>query len=144
MRRGEKNMTNQITLSADMKNAYVTKSFMKNALVYGTDEYKLLKAFKNENPDIEVSVRTIAKNPNKTTYKNLTYSNMISYIETLNNSKDLLEEFEIVKSCSVIAKNKYRYILNWFQSTCFESVADFNEFRKLISLESKENKELYA
>ena len=114
--------------------AVASKSFLKKAMIFGTDEYYVLKQFKTENPKVEVKAREIKKNPNKDSYKNLTYSNMVAYINELDNRVELLAEFERQKRMSVIAKNKYRYILNWFKSACFENEADFNDYRKSIAV----------
>ena len=125
-----------IVLSADFTSAYVSKSFMKKAHVYGTKEYNELRQFKLENPEIEVKVRTITKNSDKESYKNLTYDNMKVYISELENKDALLAEFDRQKRMAVIAKNPYRYVLNWFKSACFESDMEFASFR--ATLNSKE------
>ena len=45
------------------------------------------------------------------------------------------------KKMAAIAKNPYRYVVNWFKSACFESEIDFINYRKSISLSSSENDE---
>ena len=130
-------MTNTIKFAdTNCTIAIVSKSFMKSALVYGTEEYKLLKEFKTENPKVTVKVKEIRKNPNKVTYKNLTYRNMVEYIETLPNSEELLSLFETIRIRAKIAKNPYRYTADWFKEVCFKNETEFNKFRETISIET--------
>lgn len=124
---------NTIVLTSE-STAIASKSFLKKAMVFGTDEYYTLKGFKSENPTVKVTAREIKKNPNKESYKNLTYDNMVAYIGELANKNELLAEFERQKRMASIAKNKYRYVLNWFKSACFESDIEFNKFRSEIAL----------
>lgn len=125
-------MKNIITFTS-ANTATASKSFLKKAMNYGSDEYYFLKKFRSENPDVKISARAIKKNPNKDSYKDLTYNNMIAYINTQSNRIELLAEFERQKQMSVIAKNRYRYILNWFRSACFENESEFVEFRNSIA-----------
>lgn len=60
--------------------AQVTKSFEKNARVFGTEEYKLWREFKKDYPLAKMTTKRIKKNPNKKTNKNLTYKNMETFI----------------------------------------------------------------
>ena len=45
--------------------AIVTKKFYKQAMIYGTEEYKIMRTFKIENPGVKVIAKQIKKNPNK-------------------------------------------------------------------------------
>ena len=94
--------------------AVVTKMFMKKAMIFGTDEYRLLKEFKKENPNVEVTTKNIKKNPNKQSYKNLTYTNMRKYISTLENPEVELNAFETQIKRSSICKSPYKTVMNWF------------------------------
>jgi hypothetical protein len=73
----KKNLT--ITIVEENENAViaqVTKSFEKKSRVFGTDEYKLWREFKKDYPNAKMTTKSIKKNPNKETNKNLTYENM--------------------------------------------------------------------
>ena len=120
--------------NADYTVATVSKSFMKNAHIYGTKEFDELRNVMATFPGIEITVREIKKNPNKDSYKNLTYANMETYINELDNKDTLLADFNKQKKLAVIAKNPYRYVLNWFKTACFENEKEFTEFRKAIAL----------
>ena len=130
---GGKIMTNNTIRFASENTAVASKVFMRNAMIYGSNEYKILKTFKAENPNVTVSAKKIKKNPYKDSCKNLTYNNMIAYINELPNNAELLTEFEKTKRMSAIAKNKYRYVVNWFKSTCFDNEQEFTDFRRSIA-----------
>ena len=61
-------------------NALVTKTFQKNARIFGTPEYKLWKEFRHDFPDAQMVTKAIKKNPDKRTNRNMTYENMRVYI----------------------------------------------------------------
>ncbi len=126
-----------ITFNADYTVATVSKSFMKKAHIYGTKEFDELRKVLADFPEISIKEREIKKNPDKESYKNLTYDNMIAYMKELDNADKLVNEFNRQKRMAVIAKNPYRYVLNWFKSACFENEIEFVEFRKAISLISE-------
>lgn len=55
----------------------VTKAFLKNAMVFGTPEYKLWKEIRLDCPNAVMITKDIKRNPNKRTYRNMTYKNMV-------------------------------------------------------------------
>ena len=68
--------------------AQVTKAFAKNAVIFGTDEYKLWKEYRKDFPDAKMVTKTIKKNPDKKTYRNLTYKNMELFISVQPKKED--------------------------------------------------------
>lgn len=94
--------------------AQVTKAFEKRAVIFGTEEYKLWKAYRVDFPNAKMITKSIKKNPNKKTYKNLTYLNMKQFISMQDNSQKFLAEFEKQKKLSQIQENPYRAVLAWF------------------------------
>ncbi len=128
-----------ITFNADYTVATVSKSFMKKAHIYGTKEFDELRKVLADFPEISIKEREIKKNPDKESYKNLTYDNMIAYMKELDNADKLVNEFNRQKRMAVIAKNPYRFVLNWFKSTCFENEIEFVEFRRSIALIGNED-----
>lgn len=111
--------------------AQVSKTFAKNAKIYGTEEYRMWREFKAENPEYVMSVKTIKKNPNKETNKNLTYENMRLYISVQENAEALLAEFERELIISKIQTNPYRSVLAWFKQK-FKGYDSYKKFFKEI------------
>ena len=107
--------------------AQVTKAFQKNAVIFGTDEFKLWREYKAMFPNAVMTTKDIKKNPNKKTRRNLTFANMVEYMKTQENSEDLLAEFETMKSRSKIQASPYQYVLSWFEAK-FEGYNDLKQF----------------
>lgn len=99
---------------------------MQNPL---SDEYALLQKTRMENPTFTVRRRQIKKNPNKDTYKGLTYPYMEHYIRTHEegeNVQKVLDQFEELKLISQCHGKRYRYstIKKWFLAK-YPDVAKF-------------------
>ena len=108
--------------------AQVTKAFQKNAVIFGTDEFKLWREYLTYFPNAKMTTKSIKKNPNKKTRRNLTFANMVEYMKTQENSEDLLAEFETMKSRSKIQASPYQYVLSWFEGK-FEGFNDLEQFK---------------
>ena len=141
---------NAIVLNIEDNTATVTKDFMKKSCIFGTEEYKIMRQFRAENPDIHVTTKTIKKNPNKNSYKNLTYENIVVFIKTQDNASELLEAFETAKARSGIQSSPYRAVLAWFLKTFpdYDSYKDFfenlgknkdNDESKVVALDEKKS-----
>ena len=61
-----------------------------------SDEYALLQKLKMENPEFKVSRRKIKSNPNKDSYKGLTYEYMKMYIKTHETEEQAKEIIQII------------------------------------------------
>lgn len=111
------------------KEARVTKAFAKNACVFGTEEFKLWREYKAIYSEAQMVVKTIKKNPNKKTRRNMTYANMEAFIGTLDNGETLLAQFTVIRQRSLIQKSPYQYVLDWFETTFENEIAmkDFTE-----------------
>lgn len=82
--------------------AQVTKAFQKNAVIFGTEEFKLWREYLSYFPNAKMTTKSIKKNPDKKTRRNLTFKNMVEYMKTQKNSEELLAEFETIKSRSKV------------------------------------------
>ena len=107
--------------------AQVTKAFKKNACIFGTEEFKLWREYLVIFPNAKMQTKSIKKNPDKKTRRNLTFANMVEYMKTQENSEDLLAEFETIKSRSKIQASPYQYVLSWFEGK-FKGYDDLTQF----------------
>ncbi len=127
-----------------MKNGYkidfasgtisVTKAFMKEAETYDSNAYKTLMTLRTELPDM----RIIAPKPNRKGKKrdNLTYTNMITFINCQNNAEILLKEFVKVRDlASGQGGNAYQNVKRWFLQTFpnYKDIPSFDGAGNLIS-----------
>jgi hypothetical protein len=106
-------------------------------VIFGTDEYKLWKAYREDFPTAKMIARkSIKKNPNKKTTKNLTYDNMRAYIKEQDNAEVKLDELEKQIRISKIQSNPYRAVLAWFEQsfTGYDSYKAY--FSKLVEGET--------
>ena len=127
--------------------AQVTKAFAKNAVIFGTSEYKLWKEYRKDFPNAKMVTKTIKKNPEKKTYKNLTYKNMELFIKVQpvekdenNNAIDYMKEFERQKLMAKVQANPYKSVLAWFLEK-FKDYSTYKEFFKKLEEEEKNKKE---
>ena len=111
----------------DETTAQVTKAFEKKACIFGTEEFKLWREYKKEFPNAKMVTKSINKNPNQKTRRNMTFKNMEEYIKTQPNAKELEEEFKTIKQRSKIQKSPYQYVLSWFEAQ-FEGFNDLDQF----------------
>ena len=93
----------------------VTKAFLKEAGVYNSEAYNILKGLRTDLPNFEIKQREIKKNSNKKTYGKLTYQRMEEYIIFVEGNKtETLKEFETVKTMATFKASPYAYTKNWF------------------------------
>ena len=78
----------------------LTKKFAKAAGVLGTREFNTFKQLRADYPDYAVQVREIAKKENKTSYANLTYDFMKTYIRTIEGETSENQEFLLLSVSS--------------------------------------------
>lgn len=106
-----------------MKNGYkidfangtisVTKAFMKEAETYGTRAYKKLMEIKADLPDMRIVAPKSSRKGKKR--DNLTYANMLRFINCQNNAEILLKEFVKVRDlASGQGGNAYQNVKRWF------------------------------
>ena len=119
-------MKRNAIITIDETTARVTKAFQRQARIFGTDEYKMWKAYREDFPGAKMETKTIKRNTNKRTYRNLTYVNMGRYISV--NAPQLLEEFEREKDSAKAQENPYRAVLAWF----LEKFPNYDDYKKFF------------
>lgn len=66
-------MKKNAIITIDETTAWVTKAFQRQARIFGTDEYKMWKAYREDFPGAKMKTKNIKRNANKRAYRNLTY-----------------------------------------------------------------------
>ena len=127
----------------DDTTAQVTKAFMKQASIFGTDEFKLWREYKKEFPGAKMVTKSIKKNPNKqTSTKNMTYEHMAIYIRQQDGAKDLMVEFKKQVALSKVQTNPYRCVLAWFKQT-FENYDSYKSYFAKLAEEEAKKKDIF-
>ena len=124
-----KNSTRNAIIYINDEKARVTKAFEKKACVFGTEEFKMWREYKEMFPKAQMVTKSIKKNPDQKTRRNMTYENMEEYIMTFpeEEANKFMDEFHTIKKRSKIQKSPYQFVLSWFEAT-FEGFNDLAQF----------------
>lgn len=83
----------------------------------GSAEYNILKAVKEDFPQMTIITKSGREKKSARPNKRLTYKNMETYIRAYtNDSEEALVMFEKVKNESKSAKSPYKYVSDWFKA----------------------------
>lgn len=118
-------------ITIDENTALVTKAFQRQARIFGTEEYKMWKAYREDFPGAKMETKTIKRNANKRTYRNMTYVNMELFISVHN--PQLMEDFENEKKSAKVQENPYRAVLAWF----LEQFPNYDDYKKFFESKDK-------
>jgi len=137
-------MTNMTIRYIDEKTAQVTKTFQKNASIFGTDEFKLWREYKKEFPAAVMVTKKIKTNPDKLNItKNMTYENMALYIREQEDAEAVMAEFKKQIKLSKVKANPYRAVLAWFKQK-YTNVNDYMDYFENLAAEKAQNESMFA
>ena len=127
-----------------MKNGYkinflngtieVTKAFMKEAETYNSNAYNTLMTLKADLPNMRIVAQGQSRKPRKR--DNLTYNNILQFINCQNNAEILLKEYiQVKKLASGQGGSVYQNVKQWFLNTFpnYREIPSFDEEGNLIS-----------
>ena len=118
----------------DATHVQVTREFAKNAMIFGTPEYKLWREIKKDCETAEMVLKSIKKNPGKrTSTKNMTYERMAMYIRAQDNAATLMVEFKKQIALSKVQTNPYRSVLAWF----IQQFENYDSYKNFFAEEAK-------
>lgn len=122
-------MKNTLRINHENKTIVMDRTFAKFAQNTRSDEYAHLQQIRRDYPDYMVKTRTIKHNPEKETYKGLTYEYMEEYIlrhETEEKQLEVIKEFHELRTISKCHKQGLRYptIKKWFLNK-YPEIVDF-------------------
>ena len=129
MRKELKTMKNTLKIDFNGKKIVMDRTFAKNCTNTNSDEYAQLQSVRRDYPDFTVVTKTIKRNPEKETYKGLTYEYMEDYIlrlESEENALAIIKEFNELRTISKCHKQGLRYptIKRWFLEK-YPEIVDF-------------------
>lgn len=94
---------------ANTNTLYLSTSYNKKRLTYGSDEYKTVREFRAICPDLTIEI--VKRAPKK---KPLSYDMMKKFISILPTAEEDLKEMERQQMLSVAYKSPYKYMELWF------------------------------
>lgn len=132
-------MANSVMVNSKTRTIVITKAFEKAASVFGSDEYKVLQAAKNDNPGYRVVAKSKKASDKKSDHnKGLSYKYMEKYILTHDDeSKSVMKEYMSLRSLTPEAQERgldsadYSDIKNWFLDK-FPEISEFINQRTAI------------
>ena len=124
--------------------AQVTKAFQKNAVIFGTDEFKLWREYLTYFPNAKMTTKSIKKNPNKLNItKHMTYENMALYIRQQDDAVEVMVEFKRQINLSKVKANPYRAVLAWFKQK-YSNVNDYMDYFEALAAEKAQKESMFA
>lgn len=137
-----KTVKNPIKIDFAKGTITLSKTFANKAAVVTTKEFAQLANIKSLYPEYKIVIREIMHNPNKESYKGLTYDYMRKYIilhTTPNERSAAIAEFEemiLISQCHSQAR-RYPTIKKWFLDK-YPKVAEFGLDLNVLSAEENE------
>ena len=107
------------------KNILISAAFAKAAMNIQGEEYKTLVEVRSLHHDYNVIKREIKKNPEKESYRGLTYEYIEQYILNHDLNGDILKYYEELKQRAACHSIRYAHIKKWFLET-FPEINDFS------------------
>lgn len=97
----------------------VTRAFLAEAQIVGTEEYAALKIALSDNPNMRVTVRTRRSSGKKNDSKGLTYDFMKRFIRIMDRENILTFEdiMEYYDNLGYSSSKKYQCVKEWFLDT---------------------------
>ena len=109
-------MKNTLRFDHDARCIVMDRTFYKNSSNIRFEEYTMLQRARQDYPTYTPVIKHIKRNPNKETYKGLTYAYMERYIATHANADEIMAEYKelrLISECHCKAR-RYPKIKKWF------------------------------
>ena len=109
-------MKNTLRFDHDARCIVMDRTFYKNSSNIRFEEYAMLQRARQDYPTYTPVIKHIKRNPNKETYRGLTYAYMERYIEAHENADAIMAEYKelrLISECHCKAR-RYPKIKKWF------------------------------
>ena len=109
-------MKNTLRFDHDARCIVMDRTFYKNSSNIRFEEYGMLQRARQDYPTYTPVIKRIKRNPDKETYRGLTYAYMERYIESHANAEEIMAEYRelrLISECHCKAR-RYPKIKKWF------------------------------
>ena len=109
-------MKNTLRFDHDARCIVMDRTFYKNSSNIRFEEYSMLQRARQDYPNYTPVIKRIKRNPDKETYRGLTYAYMERYIESHDNAEEIMAEYRelrLISECHCKAR-RYPKIKKWF------------------------------
>jgi hypothetical protein len=103
----------------------ISKTFAKASMIIDSEEYKTLLSVKSAYAEYSIIQREIRKNPQKESYRGLTYAYMEHYILTHDKSGEMMKVYEELRLRALCHSIRYAHIKKWFLEV-YPEIDDFS------------------
>jgi hypothetical protein len=127
-------MKGTIRLDHLNKNILITASFARASMNPDNYEYKKLVEIRMLHPDYSVVKRNIKKNPQKESYRGLTYAYMEHYIMMHDESGEVMKIYQELRLRALCHTIRYAHIKKWFLEF-YPEIDDFSTNKAVVKNE---------
>ena len=109
-------MKTTLRFDHDARYIVMDRTFYKNSSNIRLEEYAMLQRARQDYPTYTPVIKRIKRNPNKETYRGLTYAYMERYIESHDHAEAIMAEYNelrLISECHGKAR-RYPAIKRWF------------------------------
>ena len=93
-------MKNTLRFDHDARCIVMDRTFYKNSSNIRFEEYDMLQRARQDYPNYTPVIKRIKRNPDKETYRGLTYAYMERYIESHDNAEEIMAEYRELRLIS--------------------------------------------
>lgn len=127
-------MKGTIRLDHLNKNILITAPFARASMNPENCEYKTLVEIRMLHPDYSVVKRNIKRNPEKESYRGLTYAYMEHYIMMHDKSGEVMKIYQELRLRALCHTIRYAHIKKWFLEF-YPEIDDFSTKKAVIGNE---------
>ena len=131
-------MKNVLKIDFAKKQIIMDRAFAKNSADTRSEEYAHLQNVRHDYPTFTVTTRSCKKNPEKESYKGLTYAYMETYIQKHDDeNKTIMAEYKMLRGLTEEAEEAlavsftYLEMKDWFLKK-FPAIAEFHKKRESL------------
>ncbi len=133
-----KNTMNGLKVDMINEEIILSKAFAKKAMNTNNPEYRAFVEAKRTFPTYAIVYGKIKSNPNKQTYKGLTYAYMEKYISLHDKDGKIMADYREIRLIAECCKSEYPLVKEWFLAT-FPNIAE----RGIVEVEQPEDTETH-
>ena len=124
-------MKNTLRINHKNNQLVMDREFSIKSSLYGSQEYNMLQAARQDYPTYQVVRKTIKRNPQKEAFDGLTYEYMERYMERYNAPVETRQKYQEMRFMANCHSIRYPIIKKWFLET-FPEVKDWGKMKNQL------------
>ena len=107
-------MKDYLRIDFNASRIVMDRTYSKRARIVGSDAYNQLQCARRDYPEFTVIIHGITKNPNKETYRGLTYQYMEDYMARYDTDGSARKDYDVLRFRAKCHTIRYPAIKKWF------------------------------